>query len=249
MQTHVAQITSAITQPAATSPHLVPELISRGDSIYFGHVFARRDTAQEPVFVYERRVTEHGPDVASTHMTREPSGAIVLAETALHAPDYALREYTLHADQLGQSGTIRVGANRLYFERRRSSGVRKREERLSDPVVVGPTLVGYIARNLERLRAKQVLRVRMALLDRLRTFAFELHALDAGERTGQIRVQMRPVSFLIALAVAPVDFYFENSSRKLVRLEGPVPPKRRTGRGWKNFEARVEYQYVADTYR
>ena len=52
-----------------------------------------------------------------------------------------------------------------------------------------------------------------------------------------------------ALAIDPIFFTFETATGKLVRLEGRVPPKLRTERGWADLDARVEYRFVADAYR
>ena len=60
---------------------------------------------------------------------------------------------------------------------------------------------------------------------------------------------MKPSSFLVGMLVDPVYFTFESGTGKLVRLEGRVPPKVRAGKGWRDFDARVEYRYVAGEYK
>ena len=112
--------------------------------------------------------------------------------------------------------------------------------------MVGPTLVGYIVRHLEALRSGQELPVRMAVLDRLETIGFRLRAVP-GE-VGQTRVRMTASSFLYGLFIDPIDFDFEASSGKLVRLEGRVPPKVWADDRWQDFDARVEYRFVAGAY-
>ena len=160
---------------------------------------------------------------------------------------YALIDYTLHANQLGQTGTIRVEKDQVSFERLEGTNRRTRIERQEGPVVVGPTLVGYIFRHLEALRANQILGVRLAVLDRLETIGFQLQAVEA--QPGQTRIRMKPSSFLVGMLVDPVYFTFESGTGKLVRLEGRVPPKVRAGKGWRDFDARVEYRYVAGEYK
>ena len=66
---------------------------------------------------------------------------------------------------------------------------------------------------------------------------------------GQTKVQMTASSFIYRLAIDPVFFTFETATGKLVRLEGRIPPKVKDGDGWANFDARVEYRFVADAYR
>ena len=68
-------------------------------------------------------------------------------------------------------------------------------------------------------------------------------------REGQVRVQMKPESFFVSLAMEPIFFTFDRQSGDLVRIEGRVPPKVRSGDGWAAFDARVEYHFVAPHYR
>lgn len=232
---------------APAAPDDPSRVTARGETVYFGAVFPLQGTATEPAFVYERQVGERGGALVSTHITREPSGATALHESATHSGDYALIDYTLHVNQLGQTGTIRVRKDQVTFERLDGAGRRTRTERRQGPVVVGPTLVGFIYRHLEALRASEVFDVRLAVLDRLETIGFRLQAVEG--QPGETRIRMKPSSFLVALLVDPLYFTFESGTGKLIRLEGRVPPKVRAGDRWRDFDARVEYRYVASAYR
>jgi hypothetical protein len=81
----------------------------------------------------------------------------------------------------------------------------------------------------------------------METLGFELESVPAP--TGQTRVRMRPSSLLVGLVVNPVVFSFETATGKLLRLEGPVPTKLPTTAGLQDFDARVEYRFVAAHYR
>lgn len=68
------------------------------------------------------------------------------------------------------------------------------------------------------------------------------------------RVQRAPTgrrasSFIYGLAIDPIEFTFATASRKLVRLQGRVPPKLRDGNALKTFDTSVEYDYAASGYR
>ena len=222
-------------------------VLERGEPIYVGRVYPLGEAASAPTFEYERRVAGSGDDSLSTHVTRDPSGAVVLAESARHTADYRLLDYRLYANQLGQSGSVHVDGDRLTFRRLDASGEHVAEERVAEPVAVGPTLVGYIRQHLTELRRGETVPVRLALLDRLETLGFELSAV--GAEPGQTRIEMQPASALIALVVDPILFTFQAQGDKLVCLEGRVPPKRPSGGGWDDFDARVEYRYLASEYR
>lgn len=230
----------AVTLLVATAP-------PSGETIYVGTVFPLKGGQAVPTYVYERSVQSRDGALVSTHVTRDLGGAVQLQESAVHSEDYRLASYTLHRNQLGQSGTVRVDGDEVSFERRDGTQLRRKTERQAGPVVVGPTLVGFVFRHLGALRGGQVLGVRMAVLDRLETIGFDLQAVPASP--GQTRIRMKPSSFFVALVVDPIYFTFETDSGRLVRLEGRVPPKVRDGDGWRDFDARVEYRFVAAAYR
>lgn len=229
-----------------SAPVVPPEVTTSGDTIYFGTVFPLGSSGTPPTYVYERRVEAIPGALRSSHITRSPAGSIALAESATHDLDYRLSAYRLHANQLGQSGSVEVTGNQVRFRLERGGKVEQAEEEQQDPVVVGPTLVGYIVRHLGALRAGQALPVRMAVLDRLETIGFRLSVVPGDAK--QTRVRMTASSFLYGLFIDPIDFDFEASSGKLVRLEGRVPPKVWADNGWKDFDARVEYRFVAGSY-
>lgn len=229
-----------------SAPVVPPEVTTSGDTIYFGTVFPLGSSGTPPTYVYERRVEAIPGALRSSHITRSPEGSIALAESATHDLDYRLSAYRLHANQLGQSGSVEVTGNQVRFRLERGGKVEQAEEEQQDPVVVGPTLVGYIVRHLGALRAGQALPVRMAVLDRLETIGFRLSVVPGDAK--QTRVRMTATSFLYGLFIDPIDFDFEASSGKLVRLEGRVPPKVWADNGWKDFDARVEYRFVAGSY-
>jgi hypothetical protein len=240
---------AACGHAAAVPPLAVPERLSQeGESIYFGQVFPLGEAAAQPTFVYERRVASRGNGVVSSHVTRTPQGSVALAEEALHDARYALARYELFTNQRGQRGSIRMQGDDVYFHL--VEGTREQnavEHHSGVPVLVGPTLVGYVVQHLPALRSGQRLDVRLAVLDRLETLGFELESVPAP--SGETQVRMRPSSLLVRLAVSPVLFSFETTSGKLLRLEGPVPTKLPTTAGLQDFDARVEYRFVASTYR
>jgi hypothetical protein len=216
-------------------------------TIYQGDVFPLRGPAAHPTFRYERTVEARNGDLVSTHVTRDASGAIALDESAAHSETYALAEYTLRRNQLGQHGTVRIADGRVVFHLVDGPRHLHAVEPDRGATVVGPTLVGHVVQSLPALRAGGTGRVRLAVLDRLETIGFDLRAVDAPP--GTTRIRMTPSSFLLRLVIAPIHFTFDAATDKLVRLEGRVPPKLRIGHRWRDFDARVEYRFLAEAYR
>jgi hypothetical protein len=231
--------------PAAVLPSAIT---GRGAPVYVGRVFPLHGKSETPTYLYERRVDETDGTFVSTHVTRDAAGAVQLAEAATHSADYTLTAYTLYSNQFGQTGSIRVANDEVWF--RLIDGATERtkvEHHETKPVVVGPTLVGYIVRHLDALERGETLNVRFAVLDRLETIGFNLQKAPAP--TGEARVKMNASSFLVNLIVPITHFTFDKATRKLIRLEGRVPPKVRDRDAWTDFDARVEYEFVASSYR
>lgn len=219
------------------------DVLERGETIYFGSSFPLKGTAADPSFIYERRVGEADSGFVSTHITRDPAGNLAVVESATHSAEYALRDYVLHTNQSAQTGSLNIEGEQVTLRFRDQSATETQRE----PVVVGPTLVGFVFKHLSALQKGEALKVRFAVLERLETIGFELKAVKADER--HVRVQMRPESFFVSLAMEPIFFTFDANTGDLVRIEGRVPPKVRSGNGWADFDARVEYRFVAQHYR
>jgi hypothetical protein len=60
---------------------------------------------------------------------------------------------------------------------------------------------------------------------------------------------MNPSSFIHAVAIDPITFTFNASNDQLLRVEGRVPPTVNHDDEWVEFDARVEYQFIAEVYR
>lgn len=215
-----------------------------GETIYFGKSFPLGKAASEPEFIYERRVGSRDGVSEATHLTRTKEGVIALADSATYTESYELIDYTLYFDQQGRSGSIEVDDERGVTL---TYNGKSKTEAAQGPVVVGPTLVGFLFHRLDALRAGEKLVVRFAVLDRLETMPFEFTAESAPE--GSTKIVMKAQSALVALAIAPVHFTFETATGKLVRIEGRVPPKLIRDGALYDFDARVEYEFSAPAYR
>jgi hypothetical protein len=237
----------SLSAPAAAFEPQEPVTGPREELIYIGSTYPLEGKSESPLFTYERRVSGKGDRLVASHVTRYPSGEVAISESAVHTADYALLDYTLERDQAGQSGGVHVENGLITFRFGREGKEKVKSEKLSGPVAVGPTLVGFIYRNLETLRAGGEVKVRLAVLDRLETIGFKFEAVKSAP--GQTRIRMSASNILIAMAMDPVHFTFANRTGKLVRIEGHVPPKLKDGDGWKYFDARVEYEFLADAYK
>ena len=246
-----AVATSAqLTQPALAKIEglrAAPE--AAGTLVYRGETFAQRAPSGPALFRYERRVQSTPTGLVASHLTSDSTGRLLMAEQAVLSANYAVQRFEISNQQLGFSGSVAVSQNghRLDYELIQDGKVSRSSETVSDPVVTGPSMFGFILKNWDALLAGSSLPVRMVALKEKTTYGFDIkfdkHA------NGQTHFTVTPSSFVIRLAVAPLKVVFDSSTRNAVRYEGRVPPMENVSGKLKDLDASVVYESVTPSYR
>jgi len=216
-----------------------------GDLIYKGSVFKLDGKRTSPLYVYERRVRSVGPLQVSTSFTHDEY-EVALIQMATHDPAYSLKEYNEYQFQLGEVGSVNISGTTAHFRLLSGERERRAQEIVTLPVVVGPTLYGFIYQNWERLLSGDKVDFRFAVISRLETVGFVLQKVSSSDNL--VRIRMKASSPFIALMVDPIYFTF-SPDRRLVSLEGRVPTKLQKGNGWVDLDAFVEYDNVSSGFR
>lgn len=112
------------------------------------------------------------------------------------------------------------------------------------PVVVGPTLFGYILEHWDGLLAGDDVEVRFAAVDRGRSYAFTLRLAERDDTT--VGIEMRASSFFVRLGVDTIRFDFDARTRRIRHYRGPVPPRLED---MSAFDAEVGYTFVSADFR
>lgn len=206
---------------------------SEGELVYRGAVHPGE-------LVYERRVQRSGDDWISSHVTMRSDEPILL-QRAVHSSAYALLRFDAIQGQTGDVGRVVVDGDRVELSTR--SGHR-RVEHTDLPVVVGPTLFGFVLQHFDALLAGDAIAIRFAAVERARTYGFTLRSIASDDDL--TKIELRADSWLVRTSIAPMTITFDTATRRVVRYEGRVPPLRDDGRP---FDARVEYDFVAAAYR
>ncbi|MEM7152541.1 MAG: hypothetical protein AAF799_06855 [Myxococcota bacterium] len=234
---------SASSAPGAADEVQAPaaglgELIYRGEVVPQGH-----DTVD---FVYERWVSHGDEEWTSAHLTRAAgSEALLVAQHAVHSPDYALRRFDEVHRQTGTVSSVLVHEDgRVDYETTRGGRVKRRTEAAGVPVVVGPTLFGFVRRHWEALERGEAVPLRFAAADRARSYGFTLRRGEAGP--GTTTIEMVADQALVRWSVGPMFMVFDTQQRTIVRYVGRVPPRLDERRA---IGARVDYEQVATVYR
>jgi hypothetical protein len=221
-----------------------------GALVYWGATFPQKTpSAADPLYRYERRVVAAPTEWSASHITRDPAGRVIILESATLTPLYEMRRFEAVNQQVGFSGTVQLSndGRHLTYELNDNGKVSKATEVVSDPVVSGPSLFGFILKNWKPLQAGASLPVRMLVLKEKTTYGFDIKAEQ--KTNGQASFTIIPSSFLIRMAIAPMRVVFDVTSKTPVRYEGRVPPMENASGKLKDLDARVEYTQISPAYR
>lgn len=222
---------------------------SAGALVYRGDTFAQHTPTGSPLYRYERRVLSTSSGLIASHLTSDQTGRVIIAETSVVSPSYALRRFEVANSQAGFAGSVEISKDgrHLEYQLNYNGAVSTASEDVSDPVVSGPSLFGFILKNWDPLTAGATLPVRMLVIQDKTSYGFDLKF----ERlvNGQASFTLTPSSFLIRLAVAPLRVVFDATSKTAVRYEGRVPPMENVSGKLKDLDARVVYTSMASSYR
>lgn len=222
---------------------------SLGALVYRGATFTQRTPAGDPLYHYERRVQTVPTGLSTSHITSDPAGRVIIVESATLSPHYEMHRFDVANQQAGFVGSVQLSndGRHLEYELNENGKVTKASEDVSDPVVSGPSMFGYILENWEPLKAGNSLPVRMLVLKDKTTYGFDVKYEKQVNR--QTSFTVTPSSFLIRMAIAPLRVVFDANSKTPVRYEGRVPPMENVAGKLKDLDARVEYTSASTIYR
>lgn len=222
---------------------------SAGLLVYRGTTFAQQTTAGEPLYRYERRVLAMPAGLNVSHITSDPTGRVIIVESAIVSPQQEIQRFETANQQAGFVGFVQLSNNgrHLEYELNNNGKVTKAIEEVSDPVVSGPSMYGFILQNWNLLKEGDSLPVRMLVLKEKTTYGFNVKFEK--QVNGHVSFTVTPSSFLVRIAVAPLRVVFDATTKAPVRYEGRVPPMENVAGKLKDLVARVEYANVAPAYR
>ena len=251
-----ACLLTAATLPAQGGPAAFAKLEalqaapeSAGTLVYRGDTFTQRTPAGAPLYRYERRVLATPKGLSASHITSDPAGRVIIAESALVSPHNETLRFEAANQQSGFTGSVQIskGGSHLEYELNETGKISTASEDVLDPVVSGPSMFGFILKNWDPLLAGTTLPVRMLVLRDKTTYGFDLKFEKLAN--GHASFTVTPSSFLIRMAIAPLRVVFDANTKTAVRYEGRVPPMENVSGKLKDLDARVEYTSVTPAYR
>ncbi len=215
-----------------------------GDLIFTGSVVPEGE--HEPTFRYERRSRRSGSRCVSTHVTfASESTDPVLTQRAVHSPAFELAHFEEIHGQTGAVSSVEVQKDgTLHFSLVRGDTIERRKEGPGAPVIVAPTLFGFILEHWSQLIHGTRIDVRFAATEYARCYDFVLKLVQTDERT--TTVALEPADFFMRLALQPLTVVFDTATLSVVRYVGRVPPRLPN---LQMFDARVDYDFAVAEYR
>ncbi len=172
-----------------------------------------------------------------------PAGSLTAEDEALWSGgEFQRYSYVRHA--IGESSSVERHGPKLIYTRVLDGRKDQAEEEYSDDFAVGPTVILHILRNWKPLMSGEQLEIRYGVLDRLRSYGFEL-SRDAEHPRNSPRalvVRMRPSSAFVRLFVDPVYLVFSRDGQILRELIGRMLPMERDGNGLRAIDGDLVIQ-------
>lgn len=220
-----------------------------GELVYQGRTFARDSTQAEPLFRYERRIREAPPWTVATHLTRDASHKLVIAEEARVDAAYQLQGFSAQNLQLGYSGTVQVShdGKQLQYSLVDNGVVSTAQETIDQPAVSGPSLFGFILAHTKTLESGQTVPVRFVVLKDKRSYGLDIRKEPSSTGPGVYAISAS--SWWLRPWIAPMRLTVDRQRGTIVRYEGRVPPMRSVAGQLVDLDARVEYTPIAPTFR
>ncbi|MGK0359769.1 MAG: hypothetical protein ACI9U2_002075, partial [Bradymonadia bacterium] len=222
-----------------------------GALVYRGAVYDANGHDAAPVLRYERRVAERrvetDTELVSSHLTFVRD-QVVIVQRAVSSAAYALQQFSEVNQQTGVLSQVAVDAQGgLVFTQTRDGEVETSTEGSGPPVVVGPTLFGFVLSQWDALNAGQSVRVRFAAVDRMQSYEFDLRLHKSDSKRSV--VSFTATRFFVRLAMDTMYLTFDTQTRHIVRYEGLVPPQLEVEGDLEPLRARVEYTFSTPRYR
>lgn len=212
----------------------------KGKKIYRGNVFP--DYSNEQQYFYERWLIENENSTVANHATYTMDKKKLVIQSAKEDKSNNLIHYDEIHIQKGYIGSILIEHKKVKIIRRYKGKDEINVETLGNPVVVGPTLFGYIQNNWDSLIAGKENDISFGLIERLETFDFTIKFKSKNSK--EVNFILTPTSFLMKLFVSDLEVDFDPVTKKVLRYKGAVPQYHMVDGDFKKVYATSIYEYI-----
>jgi hypothetical protein len=146
---------------------------------------------------------------------------------------------------LDTSGTIDRDGGTITINYRAVNEWKSGTYPFQEDLMCGPCLVSYIHDNWERLMNGKSVRFHLPVMEYQRTVPFRFKKIRKSSylRDGRVVLRMEIASFILGLLIGPVDFVFEEDSKRLVEIHGPSILRVEERGKWRSVKVDAYYTY------
>lgn len=205
---------------------------------FSGQFYEKGSKRTKLLFTNKSRFEVDGASKLQRVTFTDPAGKdLVVEETTWQ--DGALKKYAITQHQLGESGLIEVGTDKVVFHYTKEGKTKTNEEPRTANFVVPGDLTDYVEAHWATILKGEPVEVRYAVPDRLETIAFTFTKASDVKIDGRdyVVVIMAAKSFFIRLVAKPVSFTFNPNGVGILSVDGRTSPKVKQGSGWADCDA------------
>ncbi len=151
--------------------------------------------------------------------------------------------YKVNQKQLVEEGAIEVKDKKIFFTYKKKDHEKKTaEEDYVDNLVIGPSIVPYMQKTWDKIKAGDKVRVRLAVPDRRETVGFEFFK-DKTSTEAMIVVKMKASSLVISAIVDPLYFTFLPDGSRMFEMKGRTQAKKERDGKFSDLDAHTIYKF------
>ncbi len=210
-----------------------------------GTIYEKDSSPLKELYKYEHKVKAEDKKVSVENHFFDLEGKEVTTEFAEIAPGEKVIMFKQIQKQLEAEGLIEVKDDKVYFTYTKDGKTKKEEEKLKDNFVVTPTVIPYLQKNWEQIKAGKDVDIRLGVVDRLETvgFRFKKDREDTFDGKKVLLVRLEPSTWAIRQIVDPLTFTMSEDGSRLLQLVGRTPLKKNVNGKWKDLDALTKYIY------
>jgi hypothetical protein len=213
-------------------------------------IYAVGKTDAPPLFNQRTEIEETESGI--THETAtitDPSGKVVLTEDTNYKDEQLIHQLVKNF-QTNEAYEASVASGKVTFKSYKIQGDKliaadpEKSEILNEEFITGPLLEFFVRKHWNEIQGGDTVHVRFGVLEISESVGFKFWEVARPVVKGQtlVDIRMKAASIFIAMAVAPIDLFFDPIQKKMVRYIGRTPLKVLSDRKWIPLDAEITYQ-------
>jgi hypothetical protein len=218
--------------------------------IRISKIYAIGKTDSPPLFTQKTQTEERPSGI--THESAEimdPNGKVILTEESDYRGVQLIHQ--LVKKFLSQEAyEVSVDTKKVIFRSFYIQGDKlvpadpDKSEDLEDNFITGPVLEPFLQKHWDAILEGDTVHVRLGVMELSESVGFKFWDYDHTTISGQplIDIRLKASSIFIAMAVHPIDLFFDPIKKRLLRYKGRTPLKVLSNGKWVPLDAEIIYQ-------